>query len=56
MEREEEASLLWRGRGKLHFYEEGERGFTSMEKEKRLGAAWLWIFVAFKKKSKREEL
>ena len=36
MEKEGEASLLWKGREKLR--------------------AWLWSFVAFKKKSKGEEL
>ena len=51
---------------RLHFYGEGGGSFTSMKregeasssmkKEEELGGAWLWSFVAFKKKRKGEEL
>ena len=44
---------------RLHFYGEGGGSFTSMKREKRLGA-WLWSLAmeleAFYKESKGEEL
>ena len=47
MEKEGEASLLWRRRKRVHFYEEGGGSFTSMKREgeasssmRKEGEAW----------------